>query len=91
MEQRAFDHEARLSRIEGLLQGLNQRIDDAVITQLKDHGKRIRDLETHMSEISETCAVERGRSAGSRSAMAAMIALISSIGGLVGAVVGKFF
>ena len=91
MEQRAFDHEARLSRIEGLLQGLNQRIDDAVITQLHDHGKRIRELETHLSGISETCAVERGRSAGGRSAMAAMIAVISSIGGVVGAVVGKFF
>ena len=91
MEQRAFNHEARLSRIEGLLEGLNQRIDEAVITQLRDHGKRIRELETHISGISETCAVERGRSAGSRSTMAALIAVISSIGGVVGAAVGKFF
>lgn len=91
MEQRAFDHEARLSRIEGLLQGLNQRIDDAVITQLKDHGKRISALEAHLSGISETCAVERGRSAGSRATMTAIVAVVSSIGGVVGAVLGKFF
>ena len=91
MEQRAFNHEARLSRIEGLLEGLNQRIDDAVLTQLHDHGKRIRDLETHLSTIAETCATERGRYAGSRSTVAAMIAVISSIGGVVGAAVGKFF
>ena len=91
MERRAFDHEARLSRIEGLLEGLNQRIDDAVLTQLRDHGKRIRDLETHLSAIAETCATERGRSAGSRSTVAAMIAVISSIGGVVGAVISQCF
>ena len=38
-----LNHEARLARIEALLE--NQRMDDAILTQLRDHGKRIAILE----------------------------------------------
>lgn len=37
--------EERLARIEAQLTGLNQRLDEVVITQLKDHGKRLAVLE----------------------------------------------
>ena len=37
--------EERLARIEAQLTGLNQRLDEVVITQLKDHGKRLAALE----------------------------------------------
>lgn len=37
--------EERLARIEAQLAGLNQRLDEVVITQLKDHGKRLAALE----------------------------------------------
>lgn len=37
--------EERLARIEAQLAGLNQRLDEVVISQLKDHGKRIGVLE----------------------------------------------
>lgn len=37
--------EERLARIEAQLAGLNQRLDEVVITQLKDHGKRLAVLE----------------------------------------------
>ena len=37
--------EERLARIEAQLTGLNQRLDEVVITQLKDHGKRLGVLE----------------------------------------------
>lgn len=58
--EHTLDHESRLSRIEALLEALNQRLDDAILTQLRDHGKRIRDLEDHISVMAETCARERG-------------------------------
>ena len=37
--------EERLARIEAQLAGLNQRLDEVVISQLKDHGKRLAALE----------------------------------------------
>lgn len=63
--EHTLDHESRLSRIEALLEALNQRLDDAILTQLRDHGKRIRDLEDHISVMAETCARERGERQGS--------------------------
>ena len=37
--------EERLARLEAQLAGLNQRLDEVVISQLRDHGKRIQALE----------------------------------------------
>lgn len=37
--------EERLARIEAQLAGLNQRLDEVVISQLRDHGKRLQALE----------------------------------------------
>lgn len=91
MEQRALDYESRLSRIEALLEALNQRLDDAILTQLRDHGKRIRDLEDHISVVAETCARERGQQAGSRATLVFIMTVISSLGGCIGAVVGRVF
>ena len=42
---KALNHEARLARIEALLEALNKRVDDAILTQLRDHGKRVSILE----------------------------------------------
>lgn len=91
MEQRALDYESRLSRIEALLEALNQRLDDAILTQLRDHGKRIRDLEDHLSVMAETCARERGLQAGSRATLVFIMTVISSLGGCIGAAVGRLF
>lgn len=41
----ALNHEARLARIEALLEALNKRMDDAILTQLCDQGKRVSILE----------------------------------------------
>lgn len=90
MEQ-TLDHESRLSRIEALLEALNKRLDDAILTQLRDHGKRIRELEDHISVMAETCARERGQQAGSRATLVFVMTVISSLGGCIGAVVGRLF
>lgn len=37
--------ESRLARIEAKLDALGQRMDDAIVTQVKDHGKRLAALE----------------------------------------------
>lgn len=90
MEQ-TLDHESRLSRIEVLLEALNKRLDDAILTQLRDHGKHIRELEDHISVMAETCARERGQQAGSRATLVVVMTVISSLGGCIGAVVGRLF
>lgn len=91
MQERALDHESRLSRIEALLEALNKRLDDAILTQLRDHGKRIRELEDHIAAMAETCARERGQQAGSRAMLVFIMTVISSLGGCIGAVVGRQF
>lgn len=58
--QRDLENESRLVRIEEKVDGLarhvderfgdlGNRIDDVVVTQVKDHGKRIAALERHQS------------------------------------------
>ena len=89
--EHTLDHESRLSRIEALLEALNQRLDDAILTQLRDHGKRIRDLEDHISVMAETCARERGERQGSRTTAIAIITVLSGVGGCIGAIVGRMF
>lgn len=89
--EHTLDHESRLSRIEALLEALNQRLDDAILTQLRDHGKRIRDLEDHISVMAETCARERGERQGSRTTDIAIITALSGVGGCIGAIVGRMF
>lgn len=89
--EHTLDHEPRLSRIEALLEALNQRLDDAILTQLRDHGKRIRDLEDHISVMAETCAWERGERQGSRTTAIAIITALSGVGGCIGAIVGRMF
>lgn len=89
--EHTLDHESRLSRIEALLEALNQRLDDAILTQLRDHGKRIRDLEDHISVMAETCAQERGVRQGSRTTAIAIITALSGVGGCIGAIVGRMF
>ena len=39
------DMASRIARIEAKLDALNERIDEALVTQIKDHGKRISALE----------------------------------------------
>ena len=39
------DMASRIARIEAKLDALGQRMDDAVLTQVKDHGKRLAVLE----------------------------------------------
>ena len=68
-----------------------KRLDDAILTQLRDHGKRIRELEDHISTMAETCARERGQQAGSRATLVFIMTVISSLGGCIGAAVGRLF
>ena len=82
---------AELSGLKAEVAGTNQRLDDIVITQLKDHGKRIRDLEDHISVMAETCARERGERQGSRTTAIAIITALSGVGGCIGAIVGRMF
>ncbi len=45
-EERLARMEQQQARIEAMVAALSQRFDDAIMTQLRDHGKRIRELET---------------------------------------------
>ncbi len=91
MESQITNHEGRLSRIEGLLEDLNKRLDEGVFSQIRDHGKRIREIEASLGRMAESCAVERGKSEGSRAVFMAVIAAVSSFGGLIGSFASRLF
>lgn len=74
-----------------MLEALNQRLDDAVLTQLRDHGKRIRELEEQVSEIRRVCAAERGRQDGSKAMLVLILTATGSAGGILGGVLSKIF
>ena len=67
---------AELSGLKAEVAGTNQRLDDIVITQLKDHGKRIAALE----------AVENKRAGG-----LSVLAGVAAVAGSLGALIMKFF
>lgn len=76
--QRAITTAERLVKVEAQLTVIEKKLDDAILTQLKDHGKRIAALER----------VEQRR-IGSRTVVAAIVAACSSIGGVVAALLIK--
>lgn len=82
--------DARLARIEAMIHAINQRLDEAILTQLRDHGKRIRELEDRLTEQSKICAIELGRQQGSKAMLTLLLSIAGAIGGLLGTFVSKF-
>ena len=64
---------AELSGLKAEVAGTNQRLDDIVITQLKDHGKRLAALDVRISALE---AAENRRAGG----MAALVAVAAAAG-----------
>lgn len=77
-------------RLEDNLAALNRRLDSEFLSQLRDHGKRIRELETKVEAIQKTCAAERGRKDGGRAMLAAIFTVASSAGAILGTFLTKF-
>lgn len=86
-----FDHEARLARMEAKMDALHARIDDVVVTQLRDQGKRMRELESEVRDLREDRAREDGKRAGSRAVLVGLFAGVSGLASIVGAMITKFF
>lgn len=43
--EREIATEGRLARLEGKVDSINEKLDEAILSQIKDHGKRIASLE----------------------------------------------
>lgn len=72
------------------LNALNRRLDAEFLSQLRDHGKRIRELEGKVESMQRTCAAERGRKDGGRAMLAAIFTAASSVGAVLGTFLTKF-
>lgn len=91
MEDKILGHEARLSKIEGILEDINNRLKEGLFSIIKEQGTRLKDVEYRVSHLAENCAKEQGRLEGSKATLMAIMAVISSAGGLVGALVSRLF
>ena len=67
---------AELSGLKAEVAGTNQRLDDIVITQLKDHGKRLAMQDIRFSSLEQAA----NRRAGGISALAAIATVAGSVG-----------
>ena len=86
-----FDHEARLARMEAKMDALHARIDDVVVTQLRDQGKRMRELESEVRDLREDRAREDGKKAGSKAVLGVLLAIVAALSSAISAMVTKFF
>ena len=75
---------AELSGLKAEVAGTNQRLDDIVITQLKDHGKRLTALDVRIAALE---AAENKR-AGGLSVLAGVAAVAGSLGALIMKLIG---
>ena len=91
MEENFLGYEGRLSRMEGILDDINDRLKEGLFNTLKEHGNRIKDVEDRIAHMAENCAAERGKLEGSKATLMAIMAAISSAGGLVGSLVSRLF
>ena len=76
---------AELSGLKAEVAGTNQRLDDIVITQLKDHGKRLAMQDIRISSLEQA----ENRRAGGISALAALATVAGSVGALLMKVFGS--
>ena len=74
---------AELSGLKAEVAGTNQRLDDIVITQLKDHGKRLAALDVRIAALE---AAENKRAGG-----LSVLAGVAAAAGSLGALIMKFF
>ena len=79
-DESVYELRERLVRIEEQLKALKAGFDEAILTQLKDHGKRLAALER----------LEQRR-IGGRMMLAALVAASSSAGGMIVALIGKLW
>lgn len=86
-----ISHETRLAHIEEKIDALSGRFEDVIVTQQKDHGKRLREAETKIQAISEALSREEGKKEGAKAILILIGALVSSLGGIAGAIFSKLF
>ena len=85
---------AELSGLKAEVAGTNQRLDDIVITQLKDHGKRLAALKDHGKRLAaldvRIAALEaaENKRAGGLSVLAGVAAAAGSLGALIMKLIG---
>ena len=80
-----------LATLTAEVRATNTRIDEAILTQIRDHGKRLREVEDAVHAHALVLAEEHGRAAGKRATLAGIGAAIAGIAGLIGGLLGKLF
>lgn len=84
-------NEGRLARIEAKVDAFSLRFEEVFASQVRDHGKRIREHEALIQGLRAELAELRGHRAGSKAMLMLIISLISTASGVLGAVIGRSF
>lgn len=81
--------EERLARIEEKMDAFGRRLEEVVVSQLRNQGKRLYELEGEVHSLREKLAHEQGMAAGRKAVWAVIFAVVSAAGGLAGAVLAR--
>lgn len=82
---------AEVSGLRAEVGGLRSLLSESVISQQRDHGKRIRELDDRLTEMEISQATEQGKSLGGKAMVTMFFTIISAASGFAGAVISKLF
>lgn len=80
---------AEVSGLRAEVGGLRDLLSEAVISQQRDHGKRIRELDGRLTQLEIAQATEQGKSLGSKATWALIFSIVTGVSGFLGALISK--
>lgn len=80
---------AEVSGLRAEVGGLRDLLSEAVISQQRDHGKRIREQDERLTKLEIAQAAEQGKSVGSKTTLALIFSIVTGVSGFVGALISR--
>lgn len=82
-------YEGRLTRIEAKVDAFSLRLEEVFVSQVRDHGKRIRETESLIQELRAELAEFKGKREGSKATLALILSIITGVAGAIGALISR--
>lgn len=82
-------NEGRLARIEAKVDAFSLRFEEVFVSQVRDHGKRLRENEALIQELRSELAEIKGKRDGSKATVALIFSIVTGVSGFVGALISR--
>lgn len=82
-------NEGRLARIEAKVDAFSLRFEEVFVSQVRDHGKRLRENEALIQKLRSELAEIKGKRDGSKATVALIFSIVTGVSGFVGALISR--